>query len=171
MRSITMVSASSTVGRAKAPLSERFSRVTACENVWTSAAKDALLCVSAGVTHSPGDALRARLATCGAGGCERQFRRREPVEPGTMSTLSIERSQNPKSAPIRERVYGGLSKAITRKLEETERHLRLHESIAWGCWYVSIRLEDRACPSSRGSLRGIGLPANHGGGSDVTNGG
>src|ERR1700719_4664111 len=34
----------------------------------------------------------------GFGSCERQFRRREPTEPKPMSTLSIEKSRNPKSA-------------------------------------------------------------------------
>jgi hypothetical protein len=35
----------------------------------------------------------------GFGSCERQFRRREPTEPNTTSTLTIEKSRNPKSAP------------------------------------------------------------------------
>src|ERR1700730_4611292 len=34
----------------------------------------------------------------GFGSCERQFRRREPKEPKIMSTLSIAKSRNPKSA-------------------------------------------------------------------------
>jgi hypothetical protein len=41
---------------------------------------------------------RAYRDVRGFGSCERQFRRREPTEPNTMSTLSIAKSRNPKSA-------------------------------------------------------------------------
>ncbi len=48
--------------------SDASNRLPAYENVWTSAAKDALLCVSAGELLRLATRLRARLAICGASG-------------------------------------------------------------------------------------------------------
>jgi Protein of unknown function (DUF3489) len=50
------------------------------------------------LTCSPADAEGSPRDVRGFGSCERQFRRREPTEPKPMSTLSIAKSRNTKSA-------------------------------------------------------------------------
>src|SRR6202043_2935681 len=49
----------------------------------------------------------------GFGSCERQFRRREPMEPKPMSSLSIAKSQNPKS--VTPKKGSAKSNATTRR--------------------------------------------------------
>ena len=82
------------VAPGQAFLTEMSQSCRASEFDWTSTAKDALLCASAGGFGYPPARLGLAPRFAGFGSCERQFRRREPTEPKPMSSLSIAKSGN-----------------------------------------------------------------------------
>src|SRR5271167_4805258 len=83
-----------------------------CENDWTSAAKDALLCVSKGGPGRPAAWLGLASLYAGLWVVRASIPTPATNEPKTMSTLSIEKSPNPTTAALKK---GGAKSNLTSR--------------------------------------------------------